>query len=89
MSAHEYDSKIQSIPIDQIRLGTSQEHQHYDEAFLRELADSFREKGIITPLFVHRVGDHYWLVRGERRFRAARLAGMTEVPCVVSFARWW
>ena len=50
---------------------------------LNEFAQSIRTNGIIQPLIVRRDGDRYQLVAGERRWRAARLAGLTEVPVVI------
>ena len=53
------------------------------EAALEELAASIKTFGIIQPLIVLRSGNRYVIIAGERRFRAARLAGLTSVPCVV------
>ena len=50
---------------------------------LQELADSIREQGIVQPLIVRRAGDHFELIAGERRWRAAQLAGLTRAPVVV------
>lgn len=74
----------QRIPLDRIRANPRQPRSEFDEAALRELAASIRVQGIIQPLLVRPDGDGaYELVAGERRLRAARLAGLDEVPVVV------
>ena len=55
----------------------------FDEAKLEELAQSIRSNGVVQPLLVRRRGERYELIAGERRWRAARLAGLKEVPVVV------
>jgi ParB family chromosome partitioning protein len=60
-----------------------QPRTHFDEASLQSLADSIRSHGIVQPLLVRRRGDGFELIAGERRWRAARLAGVTKVPVVV------
>ncbi|HNQ96869.1 MAG: ParB/RepB/Spo0J family partition protein [Spirochaetales bacterium] len=61
-----------------------QPRQEFDEEALRELADSIREHGIIQPIIVEETGNGgYYIIAGERRTRAARLAGLTEVPVIV------
>ena len=74
-----------SIPIDLVRRGRFQPRVHFDEATLEELASSIRARGIVQPVVVRPSGDgeHYELVAGERRWRAAQLAGLTEIPAVV------
>ena len=71
------------VDLDAIVPGPMQPRTHFDEVALAGLADSIRSQGIIQPLLVRRVGDHYELIAGERRWRAARLAGLTKVPVVV------
>lgn len=70
-------------PIDEITPSKVQPRKDFNEEQLRELADSIREKGIIEPLIVRRSENGYELIAGERRWRAARLAGLKEVPVVV------
>ncbi|MBI5563016.1 MAG: ParB/RepB/Spo0J family partition protein [Deltaproteobacteria bacterium] len=70
----------------EISPNASQPRKHFDDAALSELADSIREKGIIEPLIVRRHAPGYELIAGERRWRAARLAGLTEVPVVITDA---
>lgn len=72
-----------SLPIDQIEPNPVQPRSQFQADRLNELAQSIRENGIIQPLVVRRNGDAYQLVAGERRWRAARLAGHTHVPVVV------
>ena len=54
-----------------------------DEDFLQELADSIKEHGVITPLIVTKEGDKYRIVAGERRWRAAKMAGLNTVPAII------
>jgi ParB family chromosome partitioning protein len=71
------------IPTDQIHPNRSQPRQRIDEDALAELADSIRQHGIIQPLLVRRVDEGYELIAGERRWRAAQLAGLDRVAAVV------
>jgi len=71
------------VPVDTIHANPHQPRRQFDEAELQALADSIREHGILQPLVVVRAGAGYRLVAGERRLRAARLAGLDEVPVVV------
>ena len=73
-----------SLPISQVESCSSQPRKHFDEAALAELADSIRQHGIIQPLTVRRLSSGYYqIIAGERRWRAARLAGLIEVPVTV------
>src|SRR5262249_52755195 len=74
------------IPIDALESDPSQPRKRFPAAPLQELASSIREHGILQPLLVTREGDEgiYRIVAGERRFKAARLAGLTHVPCLVT-----
>lgn len=60
-----------------------QPRKHITEAELQELADSVRASGILQPILVRRVGDKFELLAGERRWRAAQLAGLTQIPALV------
>jgi ParB family chromosome partitioning protein len=71
------------VDVDSIVPGPMQPRTHFDDGALEGLADSIRSQGIIQPLLVRRVGDRYELIAGERRWRAARLAGLSKVPVVV------
>jgi ParB family chromosome partitioning protein len=72
-----------ALPIDAIAPNPVQPRTVFRPERLEELAASIRANGIIQPLIVRRVGESYQIVAGERRWRAARLAGFTEVPVVV------
>lgn len=73
-----------SLPISQVERCSSQPRKSFDEASLTELADSIREHGIIQPLTVRKLSSGYYqIIAGERRWRAARIAGLKEVPAVV------
>jgi ParB family transcriptional regulator, chromosome partitioning protein len=69
------------IPIEDIQPNPKQPRQTLGD--LTELTASIREKGILEPLLVRKVGGHYEIIAGERRFRAAGKAGLSELPCVV------
>jgi ParB family chromosome partitioning protein len=71
------------IPLDHIDPNPTQPRIDFQSAHLQELADSIRVHGVIQPLIVRQKGDRYELIAGERRWRASRLAGLTEVPAVV------
>ena len=75
--------RVVFLPPKMIRANPTQPRQVFDQDSLEELADSIRQHGILQPLSVRRVGTGYELVAGERRLRAAALAGLTEVPCIV------
>jgi ParB family transcriptional regulator, chromosome partitioning protein len=78
------DDRLTTLSIDLIRPGKYQPRSHMNEAALDELAASIRAQGIIQPVVVREVGlGEYELIAGERRWRAARKAGLTEVPAVV------
>jgi ParB family transcriptional regulator, chromosome partitioning protein len=71
------------IPIDQIAPNPHQPRRQFSEGSLGELAASVKSNGLIQPIVVRRVGDAYQLVAGERRLRAAKLAGLTTIPAIV------
>ena len=77
-------TRVQYVSLSQLAPNPQQPRRSFDEAALRELADSIRAYGILQPLTVRRVGSGYQLVAGERRMRAARIAGLREVPCLVA-----
>ena len=78
-----WEIPINKLPIDSIEANPFQPRSVFDAARLAELSQSIRANGIIQPLIVRKVGEKYHLVAGERRWRAARLAGLAEVPVVV------
>ncbi len=72
------------LPISQVENCSTQPRKLFDEAALAELADSIREHGVIQPLTVRKLSSGYYqIIAGERRWRAARMAGLTEIPAVV------
>ena len=72
------------LPISQVENYSAQPRKLFDEEALAELADSIREHGVIQPLTVRKLASGYYqIIAGERRWRAARMAGLTEVPAVV------
>ena len=72
------------LPISQVESCSSQPRKHFDEASLAELADSIREHGIIQPLTVRKLASGYYqIIAGERRWRAAKAAGLDQVPAVI------
>lgn len=76
-------TSTQKIQISQIKPNAKQPRRHFDEVALAELADSIREKGLLQPILVRPVKSGYEIVAGERRWRAAQLAGLTEIPVVL------
>ena len=73
-----------SLPVSQVEPGLNQPRKRFDPNALAELADSIRTHGIIQPLTVRRLASGYYqIIAGERRWRAAKLAGLTEVPAVI------
>jgi ParB family transcriptional regulator, chromosome partitioning protein len=81
----ELKGEITSLPLRKIRTNPDQPRKHFDEESLRELADSIRNQGVIQPIVVEELsaeGTHS-IVAGERRFRAARMAGLAEIPVIV------
>ena len=71
------------IPIRQIEPNKLQPRKRFDEDSLQELADSIKQYGIIEPLIVQRREKYYEIIAGERRWRAARIAGLKEVPVII------
>lgn len=71
------------VPVDQLRPNPLQPRRAFDPIALDELAKSIKASGIIQPVVVRRVGDSYQLIAGERRWRAARQAGLDRIPAVV------
>jgi ParB family transcriptional regulator, chromosome partitioning protein len=75
---------VRFVLVEHIVPNPHQPRRQFEEAALKELADSIREHGILQPLLVRQIGpDRYELIAGERRLRAARMAGLTTVPVLV------
>ena len=75
--------RVVFVPARAIRPNPAQPRKVFRQEALEELAESIRQHGILQPLSVRRVGISYELIAGERRLRAAQLAGLTEIPCIV------
>lgn len=75
--------RVALLPILQIEPNPLQPRTSFDPGRLQELANSIQTNGIIQPLLVRKKGDHYELIAGERRLRAARIAGLTGVPAII------
>ena len=75
--------RVHRAPLEQIRPCPLQPRKDFPAETLRELADSIKEQGIVTPLIVRERGGHLELIAGERRWRAAQLLGLAEVPVIV------
>ena len=73
--------KVLQIPVDQIRVSRYQPRVRFDEKAMEELTASIKENGLIQPLTVREVDNHYEIIAGERRYRACKEAGFTTVPC--------
>jgi ParB family transcriptional regulator, chromosome partitioning protein len=74
--------RVQKVPLDRIRPSALQPRKQFSDESLRELADSIREQGIVQPLIVRPRGDAFELIAGERRWRAAQLLNLGEVPVI-------
>jgi ParB family chromosome partitioning protein len=74
---------VQRVALDRIRPCPFQPRKAFDPESLQDLADSIRTQGVVQPLIVRPADDGYELIAGERRWRAARLAGLAEVPVLV------
>jgi len=82
----EVAGRLREIPIREIRANPAQPRKRFDEPALTALADSVRERGVLQPVIVRPVEDGYELVAGERRWRAAELAGEATIPALVDNA---
>jgi len=88
--ANPLTTEVDQLPLSQIQAGQYQPRQSMDNQALQELADSIRAQGVIQPIVVRRLGrtggPAYEIIAGERRFRAAQLAGLAQVPVVIKSA---
>jgi len=76
-------NEVSNISVDAISRGTYQPRVHFDPESLQELADSITAQGLIQPILLRRRGGGYELIAGERRWRAAQLAGLKSIPAIV------
>ncbi len=83
-STMEEEQGVQMLRLSEIEPNRNQPRKEFDREALQQLADSIREHGVLQPLLVRTIGESsYQLVAGERRWRAARMAGVSEVPVIV------
>jgi len=75
---------LQQLPLDLLTRGRYQPRKHFDATALQELADSIKSSGLIQPIVVRPEEAQYEIIAGERRWRAAQLAGLSTVPCLVN-----
>ena len=83
--AQEHDeNKISKLKISQVDPKSDQPRKYFDKEALEDLANSIVENGLLQPILVRKYGDgRYQIIAGERRFRASKLAGITEIPAIV------
>ena len=77
------ENLVSMIDITELDRNPDQPRRAFDESALQALAESMKEAGVLQPLLVVEKDGRYRIVAGERRFRAARMAGLTQVPCIV------
>ncbi len=77
------EERVTAVPIDRIDPNRDQPRKKFDEEALKELAASIQAVGVLQPIILARAGERYQIVAGERRYRAARIAGLTELPAIV------
>jgi ParB family transcriptional regulator, chromosome partitioning protein len=82
-AAAEGGEQVRRAPVARVRPCPLQPRKNFSQESLQELADSIKEQGIVQPLIVRPQGDGYEIIAGERRWRAAQMAGLTEVPVIV------
>jgi ParB family chromosome partitioning protein len=82
-AAQEGGKKYFSCPIEELKPHSKQPRKSFDDTKMAELVASIKEKGVIQPLVVRQMQDHYQIIAGERRWRAAQKAGLERVPVVI------
>ena len=82
-AAQEGGKKYFSCPLEELKPHSQQPRKTFDDNKMAELVASIREKGVIQPLIVRQLADHYQIIAGERRWRAAQKAGLDRVPVVI------
>ena len=83
-AASAQEDKITLLPLSELHDFPNHPFKVRDDEAMQETAESIRQYGVLQPLTVRKAGGAYELVAGERRLRAARLAGLTEVPCLLA-----
>ena len=84
MNNKEMEKTILQVPVEDIIPNRFQPRLSFDDTSLNDLALSIKQHGIIQPLVLRRKNDKYEIIAGERRFKAAKLAGLASVPAVIS-----
>ena len=77
------NESIEKLKITQVEPNRNQPRKHFDEEALEELSESIKRYGVIQPIIVVKKGEYYEIVAGERRWRASKKAGLTEIPAIV------
>ena len=77
------DERLADVPIGQVKPNPAQPRKKFDEAAIADLANSIKSSGVLQPIVVVPEGDHYKIIIGERRWRAARNAGLQKVPVLI------
>jgi ParB family chromosome partitioning protein len=77
------DSELSNLPVEKIQRGQYQPRIHIRQESLEELAESIRTQGLVQPIVVRPISGGYELIAGERRWRAAQMAGMQEIPAII------
>ncbi len=83
MMSNIFSKNLKVIKLTQIRRNPDQPRKYFNKDSLEELKQSIIEHGVISPISVKKTENYYQIVAGERRYRAAHLAGLTEIPCVI------
>jgi len=79
----EGEELVQKIKVIEIEPNKEQPRKHFDSESLEDLAKSIKRYGVIQPIIVNKKDNYYMIVAGERRWRASKIAGLTEIPCIV------
>jgi ParB family transcriptional regulator, chromosome partitioning protein len=79
----EKGERVQQLGVEKVKPNPDQPRKHFDEEALSELAGSIKSYGIVQPLVVTKTGENYVIIAGERRWRAAQIAGLKHVPAIV------
>lgn len=82
-SFNDEKNTILDLDIKMVQANKEQPRKFFDESKLIELSESLKEHGIIQPLIVRKIGDGYSIIAGERRYRAAKLAGFKKIPAII------
>lgn len=77
------DDTLKNLKITEVEPNRDQPRKHFDEEALEELAQSIKEYGLIQPIVVTKKDGYYGIVAGERRWRASKIAGLTEIPAII------